>query len=132
MDDTIRYFMKRSNNMWESVGMPHDIGGAFKKTLEKWAIIADGGHHISGLISCGLCNRYNTYVYDADRGSYCNACPIHEYTGKQSCAGTPYVSYYHAADSVEVAYAIFSEILFLLRMCRLYNTACRLPCKRTS
>ena len=128
MDDTIRYFMKHSDCYTATEIRPQTIDGAFKKTLEKWALIAAGQLVGSDRDTCGLCNKYSVY----DTELHCGFCPICEYTGKQHCADTPYVSYYHAADSVEVAYAIFSEILFLLRMCRLYNTACRLPCKRTS
>ncbi len=51
----------------------------FKKTVD------------SGEVNCPLCRIYNNPALDVDKK--CVGCPIMEFTGKDYCAGTPYVAW---------------------------------------
>lgn len=62
---------------------------ALKGSIKKWEDIVAGTGVDSGADNCPLCGLFN----NTESEPMCVGCPVMNQTGKDGCAGTPYVEW---------------------------------------
>lgn len=57
---------------------------ALKQSIHKWRMITDGLEEDRGTNNCALCRLFRRFAE-------CGDCPVKQFSGRNFCAGTPYL-----------------------------------------
>ena len=63
---------------------------ALKSAWKKWDKVYKKDATERGVIDCACCIKYRL---SSNKEKWCRSCPIMIYTGRNSCAGTPYAEW---------------------------------------